>query len=98
MVHPECVSAMFLQHQALMEELSRSKKDFETIIQAKNRELERTKVLERRWRFRIWLVHAAQHFQQCMGCYGEWRRRLWLHLASREIICKIIQAYRRFCL
>jgi hypothetical protein len=52
-----------------MEELSRSKKDFETIIQAKNRELERTKVLERRWRFRIWLVHAAQHFQQCMGCY-----------------------------
>uniref|UniRef100_A0A8D0HM97 E3 ubiquitin-protein ligase CHFR n=1 Tax=Sphenodon punctatus TaxID=8508 RepID=A0A8D0HM97_SPHPU len=31
------------QHRALMEELSRSKKDFEEIIQAKNRELEETK-------------------------------------------------------
>ncbi|XP_048203797.1 E3 ubiquitin-protein ligase RNF8 isoform X2 [Perognathus longimembris pacificus] len=31
------------EHQALMEELSRSKKDFETIIQAKNKELEQTK-------------------------------------------------------
>uniref|UniRef100_A0A5F9C7K2 Ring finger protein 8 n=1 Tax=Oryctolagus cuniculus TaxID=9986 RepID=A0A5F9C7K2_RABIT len=32
-----------LQHRALMEELNRSKKDFEAIIQAKNRELEQTK-------------------------------------------------------
>lgn len=31
------------EHQALMEELNRSKKDFETIIQAKNKELEQTK-------------------------------------------------------
>lgn len=44
----ECVSAVLLQHQALMEELNRSKKDFEAIIQAKNKELEQTKVLERR--------------------------------------------------
>nr|XP_012377279.1 E3 ubiquitin-protein ligase RNF8 isoform X3 [Dasypus novemcinctus] len=42
------------EHRALMEELNRSKKDFEAIIQAKNKELEQTKVLERRWRFRIW--------------------------------------------
>lgn len=35
---------LFLQHRALMEELNRSKKDFEKIIQAKNKELERTKV------------------------------------------------------
>ncbi|XP_076773192.1 E3 ubiquitin-protein ligase RNF8 isoform X2 [Arvicanthis niloticus] len=33
----------YLQHRALMEELNRSKKDFEKIIQAKNKELERTK-------------------------------------------------------
>lgn len=46
--HFEYVSAMFLQHRALMEELNRSKKDFEAIIQAKNKELEQTKVLERR--------------------------------------------------
>lgn len=46
--HLECVSAMFLQHWALMEELNRSKKDFEAIIQAKNKELEQTKVLARR--------------------------------------------------
>ncbi|ERE86805.1 E3 ubiquitin-protein ligase [Cricetulus griseus] len=32
-----------LQHRALMEELNRSKKDFEKIIQAKNKELEQTK-------------------------------------------------------
>uniref|UniRef100_A0ABI7YJ18 E3 ubiquitin-protein ligase RNF8 n=1 Tax=Felis catus TaxID=9685 RepID=A0ABI7YJ18_FELCA len=32
-----------LQHRALMEELNRSKKDFEAIIQAKNKELEQTK-------------------------------------------------------
>ncbi|NXN15017.1 RNF8 ligase, partial [Indicator maculatus] len=32
-----------LQHHALMEELSRSKKDFEEIIRAKNKELEETK-------------------------------------------------------
>nr|XP_040147746.1 E3 ubiquitin-protein ligase RNF8-like [Ictidomys tridecemlineatus] len=32
-----------LQHQTLMEEINRSKKDFETIIQAKNKELEQTK-------------------------------------------------------
>ncbi|XP_058519730.1 E3 ubiquitin-protein ligase RNF8 isoform X2 [Ochotona princeps] len=32
-----------LQHRALTEELNRSKKDFEAIIQAKNRELEQTK-------------------------------------------------------
>lgn len=31
------------EHRALMEELNRSKKDFEKIIQAKNKELERTK-------------------------------------------------------
>ncbi|XP_027799470.1 E3 ubiquitin-protein ligase RNF8 [Marmota flaviventris] len=31
------------EHRALMEELNRSKKDFETIIQAKNKELEQTK-------------------------------------------------------
>ncbi|XP_059557795.1 E3 ubiquitin-protein ligase RNF8 isoform X2 [Myotis daubentonii] len=31
------------EHQALMEELNRSKKDFEAIIQAKNKELEQTK-------------------------------------------------------
>ncbi|EHB05926.1 E3 ubiquitin-protein ligase RNF8 [Heterocephalus glaber] len=31
------------EHQTLMEELNRSKKDFETIIQAKNKELEQTK-------------------------------------------------------
>ncbi|NXT26278.1 RNF8 ligase, partial [Syrrhaptes paradoxus] len=34
---------VLLQHHALMEELSRSKKDFEEIIRAKNRELEETK-------------------------------------------------------
>lgn len=39
---------LFLQHRALMEELNRSKKDFEKIIQAKNKELEQTKVLGRR--------------------------------------------------
>ncbi|OXB65406.1 hypothetical protein ASZ78_005033 [Callipepla squamata] len=33
-----------LQHHALMEELSRSKKDYEEIIRAKNKELEETKV------------------------------------------------------
>lgn len=87
--HLEYVSAMFLQHRALMEELNRSKKDFEAIIQAKNKELEQTKVLERRWRFRIWLAHATQHFPQCKGWYGEWRERLWLFPSSRDIICKI---------
>lgn len=91
----ECVSAMFLQHWALMEELNRSKKDFEAILQAKNRELEQTKVLARRWRFRIWLVHATQHFQQCKGCYGEWRERICLFPASGEIIRQITQAYGR---
>lgn len=35
---------VLLQHRALMEELSRSKKDFEEIIRAKNKELEETKV------------------------------------------------------
>ncbi|NXP78260.1 RNF8 ligase, partial [Ramphastos sulfuratus] len=34
---------VLLQHHALMEELSRSKKDFEEIIRAKNKELEETK-------------------------------------------------------
>ncbi|NXG67578.1 RNF8 ligase, partial [Hemiprocne comata] len=34
---------VLLQHRALMEELSRSKKDFEEIIRAKNKELEETK-------------------------------------------------------
>lgn len=46
--HFEYVSAMSLQHRALMEELNRSKKDFEAIVQAKNKELEQTKVLEGR--------------------------------------------------
>ncbi|NXG70308.1 RNF8 ligase, partial [Baryphthengus martii] len=36
-------STLLLQHHALMEELSRSKKDFEEIIRAKNKELEETK-------------------------------------------------------
>ncbi|NXW53914.1 RNF8 ligase, partial [Eurystomus gularis] len=40
----EAISVMMLlQHHALMEELSRSKKDFEEIIRAKNKELEETK-------------------------------------------------------
>lgn len=70
-MHLEYVSAVFLQYRALMEELNRSKKNFEAIIQAKDKELEQTKVLERRRRFRIWLVHAIQHFQQCKDCFGE---------------------------
>lgn len=41
------VFLLFSQHRALMEELSRSKKDFEEKIQAKNKELEETKVLNR---------------------------------------------------
>lgn len=88
--HLEYVSAVFLQHRALMEELNRSRKDFEAIIQAKNKELEQTKVLEGRWRFRIWLVHATQHFQQCKGCCGLCRERLWLFPVSGEIIYKRI--------
>ncbi|NXK46133.1 RNF8 ligase, partial [Chauna torquata] len=38
-----CESKFGLAHHALMEELSRSKKDFEEIIRAKNKELEETK-------------------------------------------------------
>ncbi|NWJ08764.1 RNF8 ligase, partial [Crypturellus undulatus] len=38
-----CKTRLGLTHRALMEELSRSKKDFEEIIRAKNKELEETK-------------------------------------------------------
>lgn len=70
-MHLECVSAVFLQYRSLVEELNHSKKNFEAIIQAKDKELEQTKVLERR-RFRIiWLVHATQHSQQGKDCFGE---------------------------
>lgn len=43
------VSLLISQHRVLMEELSRSKKDFEEIIKAKDRELKETKVLNRRF-------------------------------------------------
>ncbi|XP_067420853.1 E3 ubiquitin-protein ligase RNF8 isoform X2 [Emydura macquarii macquarii] len=39
----EQLAQVLQQHRALMEELSRNKKDFEEIIQAKNKELEETK-------------------------------------------------------
>lgn len=41
------VSAVFLQHRNLVEELNHSKKNCEAIIQAKNRELQQIKVREK---------------------------------------------------
>ncbi|XP_059033800.1 cap-specific mRNA (nucleoside-2'-O-)-methyltransferase 1 isoform X5 [Mustela lutreola] len=53
-----------LQHRALMEELNRSKKDFEAIIQAKNKELEQTKAVT---------LNCAHSF--CSYCINEWMKR-----------------------
>uniref|UniRef100_A0A8C9IEZ5 E3 ubiquitin-protein ligase RNF8 n=1 Tax=Piliocolobus tephrosceles TaxID=591936 RepID=A0A8C9IEZ5_9PRIM len=52
------------EHWALMEELNRSKKDFEAIIQAKNKELEQTKAVT---------LNCAHSF--CSYCINEWMKR-----------------------
>ncbi|KAH0518180.1 E3 ubiquitin-protein ligase RNF8 [Microtus ochrogaster] len=52
------------EHRALMEELNRSKKDFEKIIQAKNKELEQTKAVT---------LNCAHSF--CSFCISEWMKR-----------------------
>ncbi|XP_051852764.1 E3 ubiquitin-protein ligase RNF8 isoform X3 [Antechinus flavipes] len=52
------------EHHILMEELNRSKKDFEAIIQAKNKELEQTKAVT---------LNCAHSF--CSYCINEWMKR-----------------------
>ncbi|KAK2113636.1 E3 ubiquitin-protein ligase rnf8 [Saguinus oedipus] len=76
-------------HQALMEELNRSKKDFEAIIQAKNKELEQTK--EEKEKMQAQKEEVLSHMNdvlenelQCIICSEYFIEEMYINKSKKE--------------